>query len=282
MNLLYYTLPILLAAFGGLLTDLAGTLNIALESLIIVGAFTTYLVSILTQSTLLGILCGALAAALAAFFAYTLALKGEANIFVTGLGLNLLIPGLTAVLSSLIFGTRGVLRSGDFPAQLTIFTLPVPLIFSLAVLLGLWYIHSATPLGLRIRALGYHPHVAQIRGISPFATRITAFALSGFACGAAGGLLTLGLRSYIPNMSAGRGWIALAAIYLGRRNPWGVLIATIIFGGAELTANIAQGIYDLPSSLFLAVPYLAAIAALLLQGAVVWCKNRKTQQFDAP
>jgi len=274
INLLYYTMPILLASFGGLLTDLAGTLNIALEALIIVGAFAAYLISILTQSALLGILGGAAAAALTAFLAYSLALKGDANIFVTGLGLNLLIPGLTAVISSLFFQTRGVLRIADFPRPFTVFSIPVPFLFAAAVLLMLWYIHSSTPLGLRIRALGYHPHVAQIRGISPFSTRITAFALSGFACGTAGGLLTLGLRAYIPHVSAGRGWIALAAIYLGRRNPWGVLAATFIFGAAELAANRAQGLYDLPSSLILAVPYSAAAAALIIQGLITWMKDR--------
>ncbi len=268
-GLLHYTLPILLAAFGGLASDLAGTLNIALESLILAGAFTTYIVSIYTQSTLIGIMSGAVVSALIVLVMYSIALKGEANIFVTGLGLNLLIPGIIATVSSLLYGTRGVLRSEAFPRQVSP-AVHIPMIFALAVLLLIWYLISATPLGLRIRSMGLQPHVAQIRGVSPFRTRITALVISGFACGIAGGLLTLSLRSYVPNMSAGKGWIALAAIYLGRRRPWGVLAATALFGTTELLANMAQGIFVLPSALFMAVPYAAAVTALIIQGYITW------------
>lgn len=273
--LMQYTLPVLLAAFGGLMTDLAGTLNIALESLILAGAFTAFLVSVYSQSVLLGFLAAALVGALLAAGVFAAALKTRANIFVTGLGLNLMVPGLIATISSVIFGTRGVLRSAQFPPQPNLLGAPLPMAVSFLLVLVLWYILALTPLGLRVRALGYHPHVAQIRGISPFRTRITAFAVSGFACGAAGALLTFGLRSYVPNVSAGRGWIALAAIYLGRRSPGGVVAAALLFGGAELASNAAQGRFDLPSSLFMAGPYAAAVIALVLQGYLFWRREKR-------
>ncbi len=267
-SLLQYTLPILLASFGGLVSDLAGTLNIALESLILLGAFVTYVVSIHAQSPLAGIMAGSLASGAVVLVFYTLALKGRANIFVTGLGLNLLIPGAVATASSLMYGTRGVLRFDNFPLQPTVLSVPLPLLFSYAMLACIWYLISASSAGLRIRAMGLHPHVAQIRGVSPFRTRIAALVISGLACGAAGGLLVLSLRAYVPNVSAGRGWIALAAIYLGKRRPWGVLAATVLFGAAELAANIAQGMFALPSPLFMALPYVAAVTALIIQGLI--------------
>ncbi len=274
--LYFYTLPILLAAIGGLFSDVVGKLNIALESLILTGAFTAYVVTVETGSPLLGLVSAGAAAALVACIFFALSLKGNANIFVTGLGLNLLIPGTIATISSVIYGTRGVLRPDSFPPLARIGQIPLLSLAAVLLVFIMWYLLTWTPLGLRIRAIGLQPHVSQIRGLSPFKLRLTALTISGLACGVAGALLVFSLRSYVPNISAGKGWIALAAIYVGRRRLWGVLWATLLFGITELAANSAQGILELPSSLLMAFPYAAATLVLIIQGVIIRRREGKT------
>lgn len=276
---LIYMIPVLTAAMGGLYSDLAGVLNIALEALILAGAFTAYIAASSTASSLMGFFAAGLTGlVLAVLFAYPL-LRFKGNIFVGGLGMNLLIPGLVSVLSSQIYGTSGVLHSADFASPPSLFGLPLPYYAALIFIAILWYLLEKTPLGLRIRSVGYNADVSEIRGMNPMHIRLIALAVSGLAGGVAGSLLVLNLEAYVPHISAGRGWIALAAIYLGRKNPRGIVVAAAIFALAEYGSNILQGISELPSSLFLAVPYVITFAALVLQGIII---HRKTLGSEYP
>jgi general nucleoside transport system permease protein len=280
--------PILLAALGGLLTERAGILNIALEGLMLTGAFTAVVISGLTGNLYLGILgavaAGVLAGALFSFVA--IHLKG--NIFITGLAINLLASGLITFLSGLLFSNRGVLR---FPEAPLIPRIDLPLVGPvsgavLPVLLlvpAVWWLLYRTPFGLRVRGAGYAPQVLRSRGVNADWVRIITIMLSGAACGLAGSLLSLRLGAYVPGLSAGRGWIALVAIYLGGKKPAGILIATLFFALADAFAGIAQGAEGISPSLLFALPYFITFLALVAGSAAkdLLPKNRwKSRKSD--
>jgi simple sugar transport system permease protein len=96
--------------------------------------------------------------------------------------------------------------------------------------------------------------------------------ISGFTCGLAGAVLTLRLGAFVPNITSGRGWIALVAIYLGNKNPWGIVMAAFVFGFAESLSNYAQGAINVPADFILAFPYLITVLAMI--GYSIWRHHR--------
>lgn len=278
--------PILFAALGGLFTELSGMLNIALEGLIGVGAFGAAVAAAYTHSLAAGVAAGALSgAAMAwAFGASTLRLK--ANEFISGLAVNLLASGLTVAVSARLFGTKGVVKL-ELPG------LPVPFsgdpmgkgLIEQALLrhdILTWAAWACVPLvslivmrtafGLRLRASGANPKALVTLGKRPERYRLAAIVASGLACGLAGASLTLGIGAYVPNASAGRGWIALVAVYLGGRKPAGILAACLVFALANSLANYAQGYLKVPSDFILAMPY--AITLIALVAGALWKRLR--------
>lgn len=271
--------PILLAALGGLFTDRVKIFNVSLEGMMIMGAFAGVAVSYWTGSAWLGLL-GAVAAGLlmAAVFAL-FALRLRSDPIMTGLALNLLAGGLTIVLMQQVFGTRGAFVSPDialFPQVRLPFADALPLLgrllggnnwlFFLAYLsvpvLHVMLYH--TRVGLRIRAVGEYPAAAESVGVIPAVYQWIALLLSGLFSGAAGAYLALSsLGMFSENMTAGRGFIALAAIFFGRSTPVGVLLAALLFGLAESAAIRFQGT-GAPTQLILMVPYVAAVLSLVL------------------
>lgn len=271
--------PILLAALGGLFTDRVKIFNVSLEGMMIMGAFAGVAVSYWTGSAWLGLL-GAVAAGLlmAAVFAL-FALRLRSDPIMTGLALNLLAGGLTIVLMQQVFGTRGAFVSPDialFPQVRLPFADALPLLgrllggnnwlFFLAYLsvpvLHVMLYH--TRVGLRIRAVGEYPAAAESVGVIPAVYQWIALLLSGLFSGAAGAYLALSsLGMFSENMTAGRGFIALAAIFFGRSTPVGVLLAALLIGLAESAAIRFQGT-GAPTQLILMVPYVAADLSLVL------------------
>jgi len=114
-----------------------------------------------------------------------------------------------------------------------------------------------------MRATGANAEAVAASGFKPDAYRLQAIVLSGFFCGMAGASLSLPLAAYVPNMSAGRGWIALVAIYLGARKPGRIALACFVFAFAESYSNYAQGLFRMPSEFMLAIPYAATLIALV-------------------
>ena len=261
-SLLNSIAPLLLAAMGGLLTELAGVLNIALEGMILLGAFTATLVSHMSGSLLAGTLAAALAGLItAAVFSLTsFSLKG--NIFITGLGINILAPALIASLSQRIFGNQGIIRPDA--------SLPLP-VFSgldfyswgtfLTALILIFLLYRSYP-GLALRASGVQKDLLKSRGISPLRTQTAAVLTSGVFAGLAGAALSHRLGAFVPGMSAGKGWIALVAIYLGYKKIPGIAAACLLFTSAEAIANRAQGILQVPPSLILSFPYFFTLLGL--------------------
>jgi ABC-type uncharacterized transport system permease subunit len=275
--------PILLAATGGLFTELAGVLNIALEGLMLIGAFFSVVFASLTGSLFLGILLGVLASMLAALLFGYVSLYLRANIFITGLATNLLASGLTVILSFEFFGNKGVIQFADIPrlavlsADAAIQGLPIigDILFGHSVLVYLsWLIVAIaaivvyrTPFGLRLRGTGSSPEAIVSLGLDPRRYQLAGILISGFTCGLAGAVLTLGLAAFVPGITSGRGWIALVAIYLGNKTPWGIVIASFVFGFAESFSNHAQGVMEIPADFILAFPYIITVIAMIAYSA---------------
>ncbi len=279
--------PFLLAAIGGLFTELTGMLNIALEGLMLIGAFFSVIFAAFTGSLLLGILLGILASMLVALVFGVISLYLKANIFISGLATNLLASGLTIVLSFRIFGSKGVIRFDNIP-QLPVLSLPV--LQRVPVLGDIFIGHNVlvymswlcvvaaavviyrTPFGLRTRATGLDPSTVASLGLNPTGYQLKAILISGFTCGLAGAVLTLKIGAFVPNITAGRGWIALVAIYLGNKTPHGVVAASFGFGWAEAFSNYAQGVLNIPADFVLAFPYIITVFAMIVYS--IWRHHR--------
>jgi general nucleoside transport system permease protein len=279
--------PLVFAALGGLLTELSGMLNIALEGLILVGAFAAATVAGATHSLLLGVAAGLLASTLVAALFGLVSLKGRANEFIAGLATNLFAAGITVLLSARLFGTKGVLSFDlpplprlDIPALSAIpvagellFRQNVLVYASALAAILVWATIAKTPFGMRLRAAGSSPETVIALGLRPERYRFAAALASGIGCGLAGACLSLGVSAYVPNISSGRGWIALVAIYLGGRKPLGVLVACLLFAAADGFADYAQGFLSVPSDFILAFPYAITLAALA--AAALWKRPRR-------
>jgi len=278
--------PLLLAATGGLFTELAGKLNIALEGQLLTGAFFAVVAVHYTGSPAAGLFAAILASlALSALLAFT-SLKLRSNVFIVGLAANLLAGGLTVVLSQHFFDTRGVVILRDL-APLPVANVPFvgnipvvgqllsghnPYVYAAWLLLFLaWLAIFRTPFGYRLRVCGRHSQVLVSLGLNPDTYRWTAFLVSGLFCGIGGSLLSLHLGVFVPGMTAGRGWIALVVIFLGLRRPLGLLAAAFVFGLAEALSNYAQG-FDIPADLVLAMPYLLTLLAMIFVS--MWAKRK--------
>lgn len=273
--------PLVFASMGGLFTELTGTLNIALEGLILTGAFFGITAASATQSLLAGLFAAGLASAILAWAYGAATLRLKANIFVTGLAANIFASGATALLSRRFFGTKSVAAlaipalSKPFEAALGDIPFVGEVFFSHDSLVYLSWIFVAvtltiiyrTPFGIRLRATGANAEAVAASGFNPDAYRLSAIVLSGFFCGIAGASLSFPLAAYVPNMSSGRGWIALVAIYLGGRKPGKIALACLVFALAESYSNFAQGLFRIPSEFMLAIPYAATLVALVAGSA---------------
>ena len=271
--------PFLLAAVGGLFTELAGILNIALEGLMLVGAFSAVIGTYYTGSLFFGILFGALCGMIFSLIFSWAGLKLRANIFIAGLAINLLAVGITAFVSTGLFKTKGVIA---LTSTTGLSALKIPFIHDIPVLGEILSGHTSltyfcwllliasafmlkrTTFGLAIRATGEDADLVKANGKNPHLFQFIAVTISGFACGIAGASLSLNLAAYVPNISAGRGWIALVAVYLGNRRPLGIALACMIFALAEYLANFMQGRIAIPRTVTLALPYLITLVSMIL------------------
>ena len=250
--------PLLFAAAGGLFPALAGTLNIALEGLLLAGAFSSLAVFYHTGSATAAIAAAILSAvSLSALHAFT-AFKLRANIFITGLAVNLFSSGLCVVISDKLFKTRGVVAANSIPGLLKWY-----FIAGLLLLIISYIAIYKTPFGYRLRACDKNSDALISLGINPRLYQTAALLLSGAFAGIGGSFLSLNLGAFVPGMSAGKGWIALVVIYLGWRKPQGVLAAAFVFGLAESFSNYAQGFWNIPADFILAFPYFCTLIAMI-------------------
>lgn len=281
--------PYILAALGGLVAERVGVSNIALEGSMLVGACAGALVAGYSGSIWLGALAGVAAGTLLALALAALRLHLGADVIIAGIGLNLFASGATAFTVFALLddkgGTSG-LASGTLP------TIHVPLVEDmpivgevlsgqnlvtyLAILAApavAWMLFR-TRAGFHLRAVGEMPDAARSVGIHVRRVQYLALALSGALAGLAGVFLSMGYVSFfVRDMTAGRGFIALAAVFLGGLRPWGVFFAALGFGAAEALA-VQLGNRDVPPQLVSTIPYVLTLVAL---GWYAWRRRVKDQ-----
>ncbi len=283
--------PILFASIGVAITTLSGAVNISLEGTMLISAFFGVIVSAFTKSLILGFLAGILAGvALSSILSY-FHLKLKADIILAAIALNLFASGLTVFLLYIFAkdkGTSSSLRSLVFPSIEIPILKDIPIvgeIFSghniltyvaLLSVLIFYILIFKTPLGLRIRAVGQNPDAASSVGINVNKIKFYALILSGFF-GALGGLyLSMGYVSWFArDMTAGRGFIAIAASNLGANLPLGVFLASILFGILN-TIAIYLASLQVPSEFIQMIPYIATIITLAIYSIQASRRKRKS------
>ena len=274
-GLLNNAAPLILAGLGALLSDLSGALGIFIEGFMISGAFFSWVFSIWTGSAFLGTLLSAILAAAAGWGLARFVRVSGANPFIAGLALNLAASGITLSLSAVWFGTKGVLLNPGIrlPSQSTFLYLALACVIIASI--GV----NRTALGLRLRASGLAPEAAAGRGIRPELYREAAWAMAAFLAAFAGAALSFRVGAYAPGGIAGRGWIALAAVYLGFRKVWGVALAAIIFSFAERLGFSIQGLGGIPATALLGLP---SALALVLYSVSMWFGKKRQGVNDLP
>jgi simple sugar transport system permease protein len=259
---LYSATPLILAALGGVLSERAGVVNIALEGLMLAGAFVAVWAG--ASSGIVGLLAALLVGGLLGLLHALLTQRTRMDHVVSGLGINLLAAGVTRYLTLRCFPDG--IRVNGLPGPLFL-TLALTLPFLVALLL--W----RTRFGLRLRAVGENPESARMAGIAPGPSRYTAVALSGVLAALAGAYLSLAeSHTFTSNMSAGKGYIALAAVIFGKWNPLGAAGGALFFGFFYALQTQLQisgihasflGIEWTSPFLLDTLPYLMTLAALL-------------------
>lgn len=257
--------PLIFAALGGMFSERSGIINIALEGLMLVGAFTAAVMTYELQNPYLGLLCGVIAGSITAFVYAVAVIKFEANQVVAGMAINLLMLGLPQLISGAVYDS-----SGSTPQIAKEFLLPeyfnsvsIASIFALLLIPVCWYVLYKTPFGLRLRAVGENPAAADAAGVNVVRLRYFAVILSGVLAAAGGAYLSIGQSSlFTRGMTAGRGFIALAALILAKWKPIPVLIACLFFGFTEaLTIPLAS--YRLSSGETIPVQFVQIIPYVL-------------------
>jgi simple sugar transport system permease protein len=276
-GLLYSGTPLVLASLGALVSELGGSLAIFIEGFMVTGAFFSFLFAVKTRSLLLSAVLVFFSCGLAAWAIARLVRALRADPFIAALAFNLFANGLTASLSQHIFGSKGTLRP-DIALNLPQIDLPflrkIPLIGNMLLPLNpliLWTLAAAALLfillrhtkpGLRLLASGACPEAVHERGLRPEWYREVAWAAAGAFAGLAGAALTFRLGVYAPGNSAGRGWIALAAVYLGGKTVPGVTAAALLFAAAERVAFAAQSLHPAAATALLGLPSFIALLCL--------------------
>ncbi len=252
--------PIIFAALGGVISERSGVVNIGLEGMMIAGAFTAVVFSGLTGSPIAGLLSGITAGAFFGFVLGAAATIFKVDQIVAGTGINLVAAGGAAYALMLIYNQPGASPQVNALGNGFWFLVLIAFLSALALHALLYY----TPWGLRVRACGENPRAVGDASLHPLRLRLHAVIIGGALAGLGGAFLSIGeVNLYSDGMTAGRGFIALAAVIFGRWTPWGATGAAIFFGFFEALQYVLQGrIGWLPSDAMQAIPYVAALFAI--------------------
>jgi general nucleoside transport system permease protein len=281
---LRFATPLTFAAIGGLFSERSGVVNIGLEGMMLMGAFFGVYGADRTGSWVLGILIGMLAGASLALVHAFFSIHLRSDQIVSGTAINFLALGITGYLYVDIYGNEGT--PGDLPQvpdvhldwlgsippnglgaflERSLGQLNLLVWLALATVVLAWIVIFKTTIGLRIRSVGEHPRAAETVGISVYATRYVAVTVSGALAALGGVYLSLGfVHSFTENMTAGRGFIALAALIFGKWRPFGALGAALLFGFASAVAPRLENVegWATYGTLFQALPYVLTLIAV--------------------
>lgn len=252
--------PLLLAALGGLYSERAGIINIALEGLMLAGAFTAAAVTHYAGSPWIGLLAGIGAGVAVAAIHAVACIRFNADQVVSGTAINILMTGVPAMLSGALF-----LSSGSTPQIPKDDLIPwTPVVLALLLVAATWYVLYRTPYGLRLRAVGENPEAADAAGVGVKRVRYSAVLLSGALAAIGGAYLSIGQSSlFTRNMTSGRGFIALAALIFGKWRPVQTMLACLLFGFTEAVSIQMQGVFKLPSGEDIPVQFIQIVPYVL-------------------
>jgi ABC-type uncharacterized transport system permease subunit len=274
--MLRYATPLLFAALGGLFSERSGVINIGLEGMMLMGAFWGVWGAEVTGSWVIGLLIGMASGAALALVHAVFAVTLRADQIVSGFSMNLLALGITGFFYVSIYGTQGTPDNLPRTPDVTIPGLEaIPFVgdvvgrMNVLIWLGLltvvlaWVLVFRTPLGLRLRSVGENPLAAETAGLSPARTRYAAVGVSGMLAAIGGAYLSIGfVGSFTENMTAGRGFIALAVLICGRWRPGGALIFALMFGFFSALAQRLPEFSPQAATLFQALPYVITLIAV--------------------
>lgn len=263
--------PLVLAALGGLFSERSGVINIALEGKMLAGAFTAAAVTYAADKSLgigaaspwVGLLAGGLAGLfIAAIYAVT-CIKFKADQVVSGAAINILMIGMPGFLSGAFFLSSG--STPQIPKDNLLPQSPVVIAVAVVVLVAIiWYALYKTPFGLRLRSVGENPEAADAAGVSVSKIRYSGVLLAGILAGIGGAYLSIGQSSlFTRNMTAGRGFIALAALIFGKWRPVQTMLACLLFGFTEAVSIQMQGVFKLPSGEDIPVQFIQMVPYVL-------------------
>lgn len=282
--------PLLLACLAGLYSERAGVFDIGLEGKMLMAAFTAGSVAAITGNAWLGLLAGIAGSVLLALLHGLAAITFRGNQLISGVAINLFAGGFTVLIGQKVFGLGGHTPALSGDARLTPIDLPgaealanVPVIgpiygqvlsgqsvlfyLAMAFVPLTWWVLYRTRFGLRLRAVGENPASVDTAGVSVTRLRYQAVVICGVLCGIAGAYMAISLAAgFVKDMTAGRGYIALAALIFAKWRPWHALGATFLFGLLEAISNrfpqVELGPITLSESFMLTLPYILTVIIL--------------------
>ena len=274
------TPPLLLAALGSCFSERSGVINIGIEGMMTIGAFTGAVVAHFTGNGWIGFLCGGLAGAVLALLHAFICIQLQADQTIAGTAINFLGPGLALFICKAMFDNSsetpslapseklpklfdGVFESGSFGYNVLNVYAVAYLVFVFAIIC--WFVFYKTKFGAHLRACGEHPQACESLGINVYGVRYACVIISGFMAGLGGAFATLATVSHFrPTVIVGQGFIAIAAVIFGKFSPGGTTLACLLFGlcsGIKSMASMGNSVSPILISM---IPYIVTILTLVL------------------
>ena len=274
------TPPLLLAALGSCFSERSGVINIGIEGMMTIGAFTGAVVAHFTGNGWIGFLCGGLAGAVLALLHAFICIQLQADQTIAGTAINFLGPGLALFICKAMFDNSsetpslapseklpklfdGVFESGSFGYNVLNVYAVAYLVFVFAIIC--WFVFYKTKFGAHLRACGEHPQACESLGINVYGVRYACVILSGFMAGLGGAFATLATVSHFrPTVIVGQGFIAIAAVIFGKFSPGGTTLACLLFGLCSGIKSLASMGNSVSPNLISMIPYIVTILTLVL------------------
>ena len=274
------TPPLLLAALGSCFSERSGVINIGIEGMMTIGAFTGAVVAHFTGNGWIGFLCGGLAGAVLALLHAFICIQLQADQTIAGTAINFLGPGLALFMCKAMFDNSsetpslapseklpklfdGVFESGSFGYNVLNVYAVAYLVFVFAIIC--WFVFYKTKFGAHLRACGEHPQACESLGINVYGVRYACVIISGFMAGLGGAFATLAKVSHFrPTVIVGQGFIAIAAVIFGKFSPGGTTLACLLFGLCSGIKSLASMGNSVSPNLISMIPYIVTILTLVL------------------
>lgn len=264
-KILAASIPLLFVSFGALVSEHTGRMALFLDGMINFSSFLCFALTIATKSLLLGIFLTLLICIALIIIFDVIIQKTKANSFIAAMAINLFLSALVSALSFQFFKTRGTLVSEYFifdATKIRLFTT----VFGILILCISGLLLKFSKLGIFIRITGNNSDVLITRGLNPNIFKTVAWVIATIMAVAAGCTFSVRLSSFVPNISSGIGWLALAAVFMGKTKTAKVLLSSLIFSAAQYGASNLQniqGLNNFPSAILIALPYITALIFIL-------------------